>query len=73
VPRRRSPVRAGRSHRSPTPVPRSQAGVWLAEAERLYQDFVDLTPYRFTPLLRSFDSFAEYERWRHAQTNPWYR
>jgi hypothetical protein len=45
----------------------------LAEAERLYRDFVALTPYRFTPFVRSFDSFDEYERWRRAQTNPWYR
>ena len=45
----------------------------LAEAEALFQDFVTLTPYRFRPFVRSFDSFDEYERWRRAQTNPWYR
>jgi hypothetical protein len=46
---------------------------WLAESERLFRDFVDLTPFRFTPFVRSFDSFEQYERWRRAQTNPWYR
>ena len=45
----------------------------LAEAERLFQDFKDLTPYRFTPFVRAFDSFAEYEHWKRAQDNPWYR
>ena len=46
---------------------------WLAESEALFRDFVRLTPYRFTPFVKTFDSFAEYERWRRAQTNPWYR
>ncbi len=45
----------------------------LFEAERLFQDFKELTPFRFLPLARSFASFSEYERWRRAQTNPWYR
>lgn len=45
----------------------------LAQAERLFQDFKDLTPYRFTPFVRAFDSFAAYERWKRAQENPWYR
>jgi len=45
----------------------------LAEAERLFQDFRELTPYRFRPFVRSFASFAQYERWRRAQKNPWYR
>jgi hypothetical protein len=45
----------------------------LAEAEALYTDFVALTPYRFRPFVRSFDSFDDYHRWRRAQTNPWYR
>ena len=45
----------------------------LAEAERLFQDFRELTPYRFTPFVRTFDSFAAYERWKRAQHNPWYR
>ena len=45
----------------------------LAEAERLFQDFSELTPYRFTPFVRMFDSFAAYERWKRAQDNPWYR
>ena len=39
----------------------------LAEAERLFQDFKDLTPYRFTRFVRAFDSFAAYERWKRAQ------
>jgi hypothetical protein len=25
------------------------------------------------PFVKSFDSVDEYERWRRAQTNPWYR
>ena len=45
----------------------------LAEAERLFQDFRELTPYRFTPFVRTFESFAAYERWKRAQDNPWYR
>ena len=45
----------------------------LVEAERLFRDFRDLTPYGFTPFVRTFDSFADYERWRNAQDNPWYR
>ena len=45
----------------------------LAEAEQLFQDFKELTPYRFTPFVRTFDSFAAYERWKRAQDNPWYR
>jgi len=45
----------------------------LAESEALFRDFVRLTPYRFKPFVKSFDSFDEYERWRRAQTNPWYR
>jgi len=45
----------------------------LAEAEQLFQDFKNLTPNRFTPFVRAFDSFAVYERWKRAQDNPWYR
>jgi hypothetical protein len=45
----------------------------LAEAERLFADFKELTPYSYRPFARTFTTFAEYERWRRAQTNPWYR
>ena len=45
----------------------------LFEAERLFEDFRELTPYPFHPLARSFASFEAYERWKRAQTNPWYR
>ena len=45
----------------------------LDEAERLFRDFRDLTPYLFTPFARAFDSFAAYERWKRDQHNPWYR
>lgn len=45
----------------------------LAEAERLFADFRALTPYSYRPFARTFTTFAEYERWRRAQTNPWYR
>ena len=45
----------------------------LFEAERLFEDFKELTPFGFRPLAKSFASFSEYERWKRAQTNPWYR
>lgn len=45
----------------------------LFEAERLFEEFKALTPYPYHPFVRSFDSFADYERWKRAQTNPWYR
>jgi len=45
----------------------------LFESERLFQDFRELTPFRFHPLAKSFTSFRAYERWRRAQTNPWFR
>jgi hypothetical protein len=45
----------------------------LFEAERFFEDFKALTPYPYCPFVRSFESFAEYERWKRAQTNPWYR
>jgi hypothetical protein len=73
VPRRSRSTCPARPRRPSARKPRNQAAVWLAEAERLYRDFVALTPYRFTPFVRSFDSFDEYERWRRAQQNPWYR
>jgi hypothetical protein len=54
--------------------PRESAAARLAEAERLYRDFAQLTPYPPPkPFARSFVSWAEYERWRDAQTNPWLR
>jgi len=52
--------------------PRS-AAARLAAAEALFRDFVRLTPYPYRPFVKTFDSFDEYERWRRAQTNPWYR
>ena len=55
------------------PVVRESPTARLAEAERLFADFVELTPYKFTPFVKTFDSFDEYERWKRAQTNPWYR
>ena len=45
----------------------------LFEAERLFQDFKELTPFPFRPLVKSFASFAAYERWRCTQKSPWYR
>jgi len=45
----------------------------LFEAERPYLHFRELTPFRFRSFARSFDSFRAYERWKRAQTNPWYR
>jgi hypothetical protein len=64
-PSRRRPAR----RRAARPGP----AAWLAESERLFRDFVELTPYPFQPFVRTFTSWDEYERWRHAQTNPWYR
>ena len=55
------------------PKRRASAASRLAEAEQLFEDFRDLTPFRFTPFAKSFTTFAQYERWRRAQTNPWYR
>lgn len=49
------------------------AAARLDEAEQLFADFVELTPFKFKPFVRSFDSFDAYERWKRAQTNPWYR
>lgn len=45
----------------------------LFAAERLFQEFKALTPYRYKPFGKSFESFDEYERWKRAQKNPWYR
>ncbi len=52
--------------------PRSVAAR-LDAAEALFQDFTELTPYRFRPFVKSFESWDDYEHWRRAQTNPWYR
>jgi hypothetical protein len=65
MPRPRRPRAKRRETRSPA--------ARLFEAERLFADFVELTPYEFRPFVKSFDSFAAYERWKRAQTNPWYR
>jgi hypothetical protein len=59
--------------RSPNPTRRLSPAECLREAERLFLDFRELTPFKFRPFIRSFSSFREYERWRHAQTNAWYR
>jgi hypothetical protein len=63
---------ARRRRTRPAPAPRT-AAARLREAERLFADFAELTPYKFKPFVKSFDSFDEYERWKRAQTNPWYR
>ena len=55
------------------PSGKDSAARHLFEAERLFRDFKELTPFRFRPLAKSFASFSEYERWKRAQTNPWYR
>jgi hypothetical protein len=59
------------------PAPRRPArpspAACLREAERLFADFKQLTPYRFRPFVKTFATFAEYERWKRAQSNPWYR
>lgn len=45
----------------------------LFEAEALYRDFEEVTPFEFQPFVKCFDSFEEFERWKRAQSNPWYR
>ena len=62
----------GRRARRRVAQPRS-AAARLLESEKLFADFVDLTPFRFKPFAKTFDSFDAYERWKRAQTNPWYR
>jgi hypothetical protein len=52
---------------------RKSPAACLFEAERLFQDFRELTPYPYEPIARSFKSFAEFERWKRAQKSPWYR
>lgn len=52
---------------------RESAADRLDASEALFRDFRELTPYPYRPFARSFDSWDEYERWRRAQTNPWYR
>lgn len=64
--------RRGGARRAEPQAPRSAARC-LEEAELLFQDFRQLTPYRYRPFARTFKTFAQYERWRRAQTNPWYR
>jgi hypothetical protein len=62
-----------RTPRSPNNTRRLSPAECLLEAERLFLDFKELTPFKFRPLLRSFSSFREYERWKRAQKNAWYR
>lgn len=62
-----------RRRQHPRPASPRSAAARLREAERLFADFVELTPYGFKPFVKTFDSFDEYERWKRAQTNPWYR
>jgi hypothetical protein len=68
--RKRATRGTGRTRR--TVAPRS-AEARLDAAEALFRDFCELTPFRYRPFVRSFDSWNQYERWRRAQTNPWYR
>jgi len=67
--RRRKRARVSRAAAG---VPRS-AAARLELAEALFRDFERLTPYKFRPFTKSFESWDAYERWRRAQTNPWYR
>lgn len=45
----------------------------LFEAEALFRDFEQVTPFEFRPFVKSFDSFEDFDRWKREQTNPWYR
>lgn len=64
-------IRRRTTRRTAPPV--RSAAARLFESERLFLDFVELTPFKFKPFVKSFDSFGDYERWKRAQTNPWYR
>lgn len=44
----------------------------LKVLNELYTRFVKLTPWKFEPLVKSFNSFSEYEKWKKRQKNPWY-
>ena len=46
------------------------AAARLFEAERLFLDFVELTPYKFKPFVKSFNSFDEYERGDVSRRTP---
>jgi len=64
--------------RSPSSHPRAKAprsaAARLAEAERLFREFERLTPHPYPKgFTKSFSSWAAYERWRRAQSNPWLR
>lgn len=39
--------------------------------DELYEQYKLLTPWKFVPQHKSFDSFSEYEQWKKQQ-NPWY-
>ena len=45
----------------------------LFEAEALYRDFEEVTPFEFRPFVKCFDSFEEFEGWKRAQGDPCYR
>jgi hypothetical protein len=62
--------RAGRVRRPGEP---RSAAARLDAAEALFHDFRELTPFTYRPFVRSFNSWDAYDRWRRAQTNPWYR
>jgi hypothetical protein len=64
---------AARARSTLRPKRRESPAARLFEAEALFQEFARLTPYRYEPFVKTFDSFDEYERWRRAQKNPWYR
>jgi len=68
--RRRGPRGTVRARRPAAP---RSAEARLDAAEVLFRDFCELTPFRYRPFVRTFDSWDDYERWRRAQTNPWYR
>lgn len=44
----------------------------LALADSLTQQAMALNPYPFKPFVHSFESDADYERWRKKQKNPWF-
>ena len=43
----------------------------LDQSEQLLEEARQLNPRPLRPFAKSFRSFADYERWRRAQKDPW--
>jgi hypothetical protein len=38
----------------------------------LFDQYLLLTPYKYKPFVKTFDSFEQYESWKKKQRNPWF-